>query len=225
MAELNETRAHIERDKQMRGDTKTRFRDDSRANGYTKDRAHLQKAIIQHGRRGPDSEHPGQTKMYEGLLSAEAIKRAKPEPGQQPELTLLGGRGGSGKSWFKDKLYDSKHALVLDATMKSGPGLLARAQAFKKAGYKVNAHYMHLPRLKAAQRAIGRRFSPGIEAAKKGGDPTLRGRYVDPDVILSNKDNEKNFEALSHIADNWSAWDNDVGRNESPKLIARGGNY
>jgi hypothetical protein len=102
---------------------------------------------------------------------------------------------------------------------------MARANAFKNAGYKINGHYMHLPRLKAAQRAISRRFSPGIEAAKKGGDPSLRGRYVDPDVVLQNKDNEKNFEQLSQIADNWSAWDNDVERGQQPKLIARGGNY
>jgi predicted ABC-type ATPase len=269
ISELSETRAHMKRDQAMRGDTEKRNSDPARWDKYSRDREHLHKGIMKKGRRGPDDEHPGQTKMYEGLLSPEVIRRARPEPGQKPTLTLLGGRGGSGKSWFKGKLYDPDHALVLDAdkikhmlpeftgdnawevheesshildrtmkvakrlglnivldaTMKTGPKLLAMAQGYKDAGYKVDGHFMHLPRLKAAQRAIDRRFSPGVKAAKEGGDPSLRGRYVDPDVILQNVDNEKNFEALTKIADNWSAWDNDVGRGEQPKLIARGGNY
>jgi predicted ABC-type ATPase len=268
IAELNETRAHIKRDK-MRGDTQAKYHDPATKRAYTRDRRHLQRAIMKKGRRGIDSEHPGQTKFYEGLLSPEAISRATPLPGQQPEFTMLGGRGGSGKSWFKDKLYDSQHALVLDAdvikhmlpeytgdnawevheessdildrvlrfarrhklnvvldaTMKTRKGVMAKGNAFKRAGYKVNAHYMHLPRLKAAQRAIDRRFSPGIKAAKEGGDPSLRGRYVDPDIILENVDNEKNFEELTQIADTWSAWDNDVPRDTPPKLIERGGNF
>jgi len=34
------------------------------------------------------------------MLSPEAIERATPEPGQRPTFTILGGRGGSGKTWL-----------------------------------------------------------------------------------------------------------------------------
>jgi predicted ABC-type ATPase len=51
------------------------------------------------------------------ILSPKAILDARPAPGEQPTLYLLGGRGGSGKSWLtenpKGPLYGNK-ALVLN---------------------------------------------------------------------------------------------------------------
>lgn len=54
------------------------------------------------------------------FLSPEKLKAAMPKPGQRPVLTMLGGRGGSGKSAFdgddfpEAKVYDKANAIVLD---------------------------------------------------------------------------------------------------------------
>jgi predicted ABC-type ATPase len=40
---------------------------------------------------------------------------AVPEDGMPPTFTILGGRGGSGKSWFKNKVYDPDKAIVIDS--------------------------------------------------------------------------------------------------------------
>jgi predicted ABC-type ATPase len=48
------------------------------------------------------------------VLSSDRIKEATPLD-DQPSFTILGGRAGSGKSWFKGKVYDPLKAIVLDA--------------------------------------------------------------------------------------------------------------
>jgi len=54
-------------------------------------------------------------KIIQEVLSVEKIKNAKPEEGKPPVMIMLGGRGGSGKSWFKGKVYDPEKSIVLDA--------------------------------------------------------------------------------------------------------------
>lgn len=56
-------------------------------------------------------------KIIEHFLSPEKIADATPPAGEKPTFTLLGGRGGSGKSWFTsdDGLVDPKKNVVLDA--------------------------------------------------------------------------------------------------------------
>jgi predicted kinase len=49
------------------------------------------------------------------LLHPDKIRSALPSPGQKPKFTILGGRGGSGKSWFKNHVYDPDTTVVLDA--------------------------------------------------------------------------------------------------------------
>lgn len=49
------------------------------------------------------------------FLSPEKIAAATPAPGEKPVFIMLGGRGGSGKSWFKGKVYDESKSIVLDA--------------------------------------------------------------------------------------------------------------
>jgi predicted ABC-type ATPase len=105
--------------------------------------------------------------------------------------------------------------VVLDATMKSGPGVLDRIRRFKDEGYCIEAHFMHLPRQIAAQRAVGRFFSP-----REKGDPQARGRLVDPAIILSNTENEKNFDEATKLVDYWSLWDNSGA---GPQLVSHGG--
>jgi predicted kinase len=50
------------------------------------------------------------------LLTPEIVARATPAPGRPPMFTILGGRGGSGKSWLtrKDGPIDGLRAIVFD---------------------------------------------------------------------------------------------------------------
>lgn len=54
-------------------------------------------------------------KIVSSILSPERIKAATPAEGVAPTFTVLGGRGGSGKSWFAGQVYDEGKAIVLDA--------------------------------------------------------------------------------------------------------------
>lgn len=54
-------------------------------------------------------------KIISSILSPERIKAATPAEGGAPTFTVLGGRGGSGKSWFEGNVYDAEKAIVLDA--------------------------------------------------------------------------------------------------------------
>jgi predicted ABC-type ATPase len=49
------------------------------------------------------------------FLSVTSIESATPPDGQQPTFILLGGRGGSGKSWFRNNVYTPSSSVVLDA--------------------------------------------------------------------------------------------------------------
>jgi predicted ABC-type ATPase len=56
-------------------------------------------------------------RIFDKFLSPEKINAAKPEIGEHPTLIMLGGRGGSGKSWFEHQVYDPSKAIVLDADL------------------------------------------------------------------------------------------------------------
>ena len=190
------------------------------------------------------------------FFSAYKQQRAKPRKGEKPKLIMLGGRGGSGKSWFEGKVYDPKKTIVLDAdkikaefpeyegwnaaqvheessdiletiitmakekglnivldaTMKTTESAVRRVQAFKDAGYEIEAHYMHLPRQEAAKRAVSRFMGKSKD-----------GRYVPVDVILKNTKNEETFDVIKGMADKWSFRDNNVPYGEEPVLISESG--
>jgi predicted ABC-type ATPase len=78
--------------------------------------------------RGVDSRYKPERAALHGriiqdLLSPDKIIMAKPEPGEKPKIMMLGGRGGSGKSWFKidpkknpgGGIYDPGKFVILDA--------------------------------------------------------------------------------------------------------------
>lgn len=102
--------------------------------------------------------------------------------------------------------------IIHDSTLRSDDIGSTVAQ-IKKSGYRVEGHYMFLPRQVAAKRAIQRYLGKG---------PDERGRLVPPQVVLDNTDNERNFEKLSHYFDNWSAYDNQGPKGSIPKLINKG---
>lgn len=97
--------------------------------------------------------------------------------------------------------------VVLDGTMKSFGSTEKKIQAFKDAGYNIEMYYMHLPREKAAERAIGRFMGNN-------------GRYVPLDVLADMKENEANFDKLKHYASKWAFYNNDVpSEKDKPILI------
>lgn len=102
--------------------------------------------------------------------------------------------------------------VVLDKTMKTAQSAIDDVEKFKKAGYRTEAHYMHLPRQESAKRAV-KRFLDGGE----------KGRYVPPNVVLGMTTNEASFDAVKGSVDSWSFRDNNVPKGSKPILISQKG--
>jgi predicted ABC-type ATPase len=84
----------------------------------------LEQTISWHREDGKDDAavySPERTRLHMNIimkfLSPSRQKAAKPKKGQKPVFIMLGGRGGSGKSWFEGKVYDPQNAIVLDADL------------------------------------------------------------------------------------------------------------
>lgn len=244
-----EAKERIEKAKSRVGNVKQTIEEHSKDGVWNPERAALHRKLIFEG-----VEING--KKVPGLLSPDRIKAATPPEGQRPTFMALGGRGGSGKSSLKGRVYEEEHAvvldadhikgmipeyegwnahqvheesshvlesvlemakilgvnIVLDATMKTGKSLEEKIDSFKKAGFRTEAHYMHLPRQEAAKRAIGRFLNGGEN-----------GRYVPPEVVLGNTKNEENFDNIKGKVDAWSFHDNNRPKEEGPKLISQKG--
>lgn len=220
-----------------------------RGDEYAEQRQKLHHQILYEGRHVPRED--GKTEFRPAFLSPERVRAATPPEGEAPTLVMLGGRGGSGKSWFKGRVYDPDKAIVvdpdsikemmpeyegwnahqvheesgdltdmiireamdlglnvvLDATMKTAKNALATIRAFKDAGYRIEAHYMHLPRHEAAKRAV-QRFLGKTQ------------RYVPVEVVLANTSNEDTFDRVRELADKWSFRDNNVPYGADPILVS-----
>lgn len=96
--------------------------------------------------------------------------------------------------------------VVLDGTMAGFKSSEKKLKEFDKAGYNIEMYYMHLPREKSTERAIGRFMKEG-------------GRYVPLDILLDMKDNEENFDNLKKYAKKWAFYNNDVERGQEPILV------
>ena len=94
--------------------------------------------------------------------------------------------------------------VILDATMKTRKTAQANLEAFKGLGYTTGGHFMQTPPAVAARNAIDR-------FKTKNGDFT--GRFVPPEIILANKDNEQNFDTMRDQFDDWSVYNNPTGKN------------
>lgn len=53
-------------------------------------------------------------RIIDKILNEEAIENATPADGEKPTFTMLGGRGGSGKSKFRGLVYDRDKTLLID---------------------------------------------------------------------------------------------------------------
>lgn len=102
--------------------------------------------------------------------------------------------------------------IIHDSTLRSA-SVEKTILSMKADGYRVEGHYMFLPRQEAAKRAVQRYLGNG---------PDDRGRLVPPAVVLGNDKNEANFEYLSKHFEKWSAYDNQGAKGSLPKLIKRG---
>lgn len=212
---------------------------------------------LTNGKKGAAAEYtPERTQLHKDIigkiLTPEKMKDALPPTGQKPSLTMLGGRGGSGKSWFKGNVYDPAGAvvldadevkamlpeyegwnafevhaessditekmiaickeaglnLVIDATMRRTDDIVEQVKSFKDSGFKVECHYMHLPRQVSSVRAVNR----FVEA----------GRYVPVEAVLGNTTNEQTFANVQPYLDGWTFFDN--SSDPPPKLISKSKN-
>lgn len=203
--------------------------------------------------------------IVKNIFSDARVAAATPKDGEAPVVTLLGGRGGSGKSWISSKgplagkAIDPEHEpaegmeggtlvldvdfiksklpgyegwkasafheessdvmakideaalalgvnVTLDATMKSESWIAKRLAAYQSMGYESEGYYMHLPPEEAATRAMAR-------YAKAG---KFDGRFVPPEVILGNVDNEQNFDKFSNQFRKWAVYEN---TGKEPRLV------
>lgn len=96
--------------------------------------------------------------------------------------------------------------IVLDATMKTLSSTEKKIKSFADDGYNVEMYYMHLPREKAAERAIGRFMGNN-------------GRYVPLDILLGMKENEDNFDKLKKYASKWAFYNNDVAKKSDEPIL------
>lgn len=180
------------------------------------------------------------------------VRRATPKAGEKPTMIMLGGRGGSGKSWFTNQregdnspidqtkfiTIDSDHFkgklpeykgwnagqlheessdildqaakialdmglnVIFDVTMKSSRSVEERIIQYQGADkdYDVQGFYMHAAPEKAVKQAM-MRFKRGVE--KDG-----MGRLVPPEIILSNVDNEANFDKAKKSFSKWAVYHN-----------------
>lgn len=99
--------------------------------------------------------------------------------------------------------------VVHDTTLRS-KSIESTIGVMKSNGYRVEGHYMFVPRQLSAARAVQRYLGKG---------PKERGRLVPVEVILGNTRNEQNFEDLKKHFSKWSAYDN---QGDAPKLLSRG---
>lgn len=151
----------------------------------------------------------GNTKVYDKknyiVLDADEIKKSLPEY-----------RGDNAFEVHEESSDLLKKALkiarlkglnvVLDGTMSGYKSTEKKLKAFEESGYNIEMYYMHLPREKSTERAIGRFM-------KKGG------RFVPLNVLLEMKDNEENFDKLKKYASKWAFYNNDVKMGEEPILV------
>lgn len=96
--------------------------------------------------------------------------------------------------------------VVLDGTMKTLNSTELKINDFAEKGYNIEMYYMHLPREKAAERALGRFMGNN-------------GRYVPLEVLLDMKNNEENFDKLKKYASKWAFYNNDVPRKEDKPIL------
>lgn len=116
--------------------------------------------------------------------------------------------------------------IIIDGTMAWSPKgdsnkVRNEMMEFKQAGYSLEAHYMFVPVQESTKRAIFRfAHKNKDENSVDYGKYDYKGRLVPMDILLGMQDNEKSFDSVKDICDNWSFSDN---QGKEPKLISQKG--
>lgn len=148
------------------------------------------------------------------ILDADAIKEKIPE--------YVGWNAGEVHEESSDIMKQIKSKVmslglnvIIDGTMnynlKKPDKVRNEMLEAKEKGYSLEAHYMFSPIQKSCVNAM-QRFKT------KQGD--YSGRLVPTDILLGMQDNEKSFDSVKDIVDDWSFRDN---QNFEAKLISRKG--
>lgn len=148
------------------------------------------------------------------ILDADEIKKTIPE--------FKGWNAGEvheESSYLNNKIKSMAMSLglniIIDGTMNYNPKKPDKVKAemldAKSKGYSLEAHYMFTPIQKSCVNAMNR-FK-----TKKG---DYSGRLVPTDILLGMQDNEKSFDSVKDIVDDWSFRDN---QNFEAKVISRKG--
>ena len=115
---------------------------------------------------------------------------------------------------IKAKALELGLNIIIDGTMnynsKKPDKVRNEMLEAKNKGYSLEAHYMFLPVQESTKRAISR-FK-----TKKG---DFSGRLVPMCILLGMQDNEKSFDSVKDIVDDWSFRDNQGSA--GPKLISQ----
>lgn len=122
------------------------------------------------------------------------------------------------------KIAKDKHLnIIIDGTMAYNPEKPDKVRKqmldFKNDGYRIEAHYMFLPLQESCKRAV-MRFAHKNKQTKQY---DFKGRLVPMNILLGMKDNEKSFDSIKDIVDDWSFRDNNVNPGENPILISKKG--
>ena len=164
------------------------------------------------------AEKEGRKVMFDSdnylILDADEIKKALPE--------FKGWNAGEvheESSYLNKKLKSMAMALglniIIDGTMNYDPEKPDKVKNemldAKSKGYSLEAHYMFTPIQKSCINAMNR-------FKTKNGD--YSGRLVPTDILLGMQDNEKSFDSVKDIVDDWTFRDN---QNFEAKLISRKG--
>lgn len=116
---------------------------------------------------------------------------------------------------IKAKAFELGINIIIDGTMNYNPKKPDKVRnemlEAKDKGYSLEAHYMFAPIQKSCVNAM-QRFK-----TKKG---DYSGRLVPTDILLSMQDNEKSFDSVKDICDDWSFRDN---QDFKAKLISKKG--
>lgn len=116
--------------------------------------------------------------------------------------------------------------IIIDGTMAWSPEgdsnkVRNEMMKFKDAGYSIEAHYMFVPVQESTKRAIFRfAHKNKDETSENYGKYDYKGRLVPMNILLGMQDNEKSFDSVKDICDNWSFSDN---QGKEPKLISQKG--
>lgn len=115
-----------------------------------------------------------------------------------------------------DRALELGANVVLDGTLAKYGSAKRTLDKFREKDYIIDVAFMELPREKSAVRGINR-------GMRKNDSGQSVGRWVPIDVMLGMTDCEENFDKLSKDADNWVMFHNDVGKDDNPQFVAKGG--